>query len=570
MPYSKSMHPPTPAGPSVNYYEFLLGRPALQSWPDYTLFIDAMTGKRRRFRETVARIEECATALTASKEEGGLGIEPGNRDVIGILSENSTEYVVLALALLKISVPVAFIPAHSPAEETTSFLKRANIATLFISPKRYARSLDAVRASGVPEDQLFILQGHVQGKTSLVDLINHVKLSGLPRVPTQPLRSDTLACIMFSSARTGSPKAVMISHRNLYRTAMQVEIMNQASRIERAMRPLATPEKIPISLAAVPFCNAVAANAFVLRLFVTPTTLIILPRWNVDVVAKMLLQHTITQIAIVPSMKYQLLNHPELSKVDWENLGYVSTGDDQLRHSRRGGFEGGIDDVPILTEGYGLPESTLAAISQTFPDTSKDRRRGMANKLLADMKERVVREDSGDANLGEIAELLLRGQNAAVGYRNDKESNKEASKAGDKFVVDEQGRFFYVDEMKQDTVNAYGAHAFPSEIEKVIREHPEVRDCAVAGVRGVRQSDGIVPRAWVVLSDSAKAKGIECVLEAIQEYARHRLHAKQWPHGGFEIIDEIPRLPNGRTLRRQLQHAHENRERGRVREQAKL
>ena len=60
----------------------------MKSWPDYTLFVDATTGKRRRFRETLAHIEDCATALTLAAEEGGLDIEPGSNEVVGILSEN--------------------------------------------------------------------------------------------------------------------------------------------------------------------------------------------------------------------------------------------------------------------------------------------------------------------------------------------------------------------------------------------------------------------------------------------------------------------------------------------------
>ena len=56
------------------------------------------------------------------------------------------------------------------------------------------------------------------------------------------------------------------------------------------MQPPATPEKIPISLAALPFYHRMGANAFILRLFVTPTTLIILPQWNIDLVIKALLQ----------------------------------------------------------------------------------------------------------------------------------------------------------------------------------------------------------------------------------------------------------------------------------------
>jgi acyl-CoA synthetase (AMP-forming)/AMP-acid ligase II len=94
----------------------------------------------------------------------------------------------------------------------------------------------------------------------------------------------------------------------------------------------------------------------------------------------------------------------------------------------------------------------------------------------------------------------------------------------------------------RDGVKINGVHlarVSPSEIEKVIREHPEVVDCVVAGVRGARLSDGLVPRAWLVLSDSAKAKGVARMLGAIEEFLRGRLSDQHWLHGGFEVIDEV-------------------------------
>jgi long-subunit acyl-CoA synthetase (AMP-forming) len=63
-------------------------------------------------------------------------------------------------------------------------------------------------ASGISEERVFVLQGHIEGKMSLSDLINHVKLHGLLPVPTQPVRRETLACIMFSSGTTGLPKGL--------------------------------------------------------------------------------------------------------------------------------------------------------------------------------------------------------------------------------------------------------------------------------------------------------------------------------------------------------------------------
>jgi long-subunit acyl-CoA synthetase (AMP-forming) len=89
-----------------------------------------------------------------------------------------------------------------------ALLKQTRVKTLFISPKRYDRSLEAVVASGISEERVFVLQGHVQGKTSVSDLINHTKLHGLLPVPTQPVRRDTLACIMFSSGTSRLPKGL--------------------------------------------------------------------------------------------------------------------------------------------------------------------------------------------------------------------------------------------------------------------------------------------------------------------------------------------------------------------------
>ncbi|KAH9080347.1 hypothetical protein EDB83DRAFT_971240 [Lactarius deliciosus] len=597
-----SLRSPIPAGPAINYYDFLFRRPELRSWPDYTLFVDATTGRRRRFRETLANIEDCATALTLAADEGGLDMEPGSNDVVGILSENCLEYPVLVLALLKITVPVALIPAHLSASETTALLKRERVRTIFVSPKRYASTSEAITASGISEDHVFILRGHVKGKTSLSDMIDYAKVHGLPQVPTRPVLGDTLACVMFSNGTSGFSKAVMISHRNLCHSTMQVESASRSS----------NESTIPISLAALPFYHTMGADAFILRLFVTPTTLVVLPQWNVDLVIRALIQHTINHIVTVPPLMHQLLNHPEFSKVDLNDLESVSIGANRLRGDLSQKFEHRAGDVPFLTEGsrvflsaqapnlttrsaddlledmldrpreHSMSErvvQTLIAIAEPFPGMFKDlaeRQRGSAGILFPGTNARVAREDGSEADFGETSELFPLDSDVPVGTPNDaitshlESFNPDARPGtGETLFADEEGRIFSADRLK-DTIKIHGVHICPSEIEKIIREHPEVVDCVVAGVRGACQSDGIVPRAWLVLSESAKAKGVDCILGAIEEFLRGRLSDQHWLHGGFEVIDEIPKLPCGKVLRRQLQHAHESREGMRAREQAKL
>jgi hypothetical protein len=88
MPHIKSLFRSLPLStPTINYYDWLLGRPELKSWPEFTLHIDAVTGERRQVRDVLERFEHAATALAASPGDGGLGLAAG-KHVVGILSQN--------------------------------------------------------------------------------------------------------------------------------------------------------------------------------------------------------------------------------------------------------------------------------------------------------------------------------------------------------------------------------------------------------------------------------------------------------------------------------------------------
>ena len=89
MPHIKSLFRAPPLStPTINYYDWLLGRPELNSWSDFTLHIDAVTGEQRKAHAVLERFEQAATALATSPRDGGLGLGSGRREVVGILSEN--------------------------------------------------------------------------------------------------------------------------------------------------------------------------------------------------------------------------------------------------------------------------------------------------------------------------------------------------------------------------------------------------------------------------------------------------------------------------------------------------
>jgi acyl-CoA synthetase (AMP-forming)/AMP-acid ligase II len=93
----------------------------------------------------------------------------------------------------------------------------------------------------------------------------------------------------------------------------------------------------------------------------------------------------------------------------------------------------------------------------------------------------------------------------------------------------------------QDILKVSGNQVSPTEIEDTILEHPSglITDVAVAGVKGERLTDELVPRAWVVLSSLGKQQGAEAVFAALQEWTRTRLSKHKWLRGGIQTINEV-------------------------------
>jgi len=88
--YLKSLYPDIPPTPEMNVHNLFFQRPEQAQWKDYTLHINAKTGKRRTFGEFLNRMRLAMTALGAPVAGGGLGLgtqEDG--EMIGIMSQNS-------------------------------------------------------------------------------------------------------------------------------------------------------------------------------------------------------------------------------------------------------------------------------------------------------------------------------------------------------------------------------------------------------------------------------------------------------------------------------------------------
>ncbi len=134
------------------------------------------------------------------------------------------------------------------------------------------------------------------------------------------------------------------------------------------------------------------------------------------------------------------------------------------------------------------------------------------------------------------------------GYLNNPEATAATVDAdgwlhtGDIAVVDGDGFFAIVDRLKE-LIKYKGFQVAPAELEALIITHPEVADVAVIGVPD--EEAGELPKAFVVAAgdDFDTEELMEWVAGQVSPQKRVRL---------VEVVDEIPKSPSGKILRRVL------------------
>lgn len=111
---------------------------------------------------------------------------------------------MLVLALLKLSLPAVLLPSSSPAAEVCTLARTSGLTRIFASP----RLLSIARATGLPDSQIYVMNGRVRRQASLDEAIERVKGYGFS-MPAREVTDETLAYMVFSSGTSGLPKGVI-------------------------------------------------------------------------------------------------------------------------------------------------------------------------------------------------------------------------------------------------------------------------------------------------------------------------------------------------------------------------
>ncbi len=193
-------------------------------------------------------------------------------------------------------------------------------------------------------------------------------------------------------------------------------------------------------------------------------------------------------------------------------------------------------------QGYGLSEASPLVL--LLDPESAMHKIGSAGKppLLVDV--RTVRPGGAACAPRETGELLVRGPNVMPGYWNRADATREAIDGdgwlhtGDAARIDEEGFVWIVDRMA-DAYEVSGQIVYPGDVERVLGEHPAVREAGVAAYEGTAVGIVVLAAGQVVGEDE------------LLEFCRSRLAEHEVP-SSFTFAEELPRSSVGKLLRHEL------------------
>ena len=474
-------------------------------------------GRSYSFAEIDASVDSLAGGLA------GLGLGAGDRILLHL--PNGWEWIVAYYATSRIGAVV--VPANILlVSEEIRFIANDCGAAAVVAP---SERMGALRAAPVPSSVRHFIgigPGQMAGIIALDDLL--VSAEALESVS----KPDDVSTIAYTSGTTGHPKGAMLTHRAV--------ILNTVMTANMHMR---TAEDTVVT--ALPFSH-VYGNVVMNGAFLCNLTLVAFERFDAVAVLEAIQRHRATLFEGVPTMYYYLLNCPQLQDYDLSSLTRATVGGQTMTLTQMRKVEQRFG-CPLV-ELWGMTE--IAGLGTTHPLLGP-RKLGSIGRPLPFMECRIAALDDGGRMVadGEYGELMVRGATVMVGYYNNQTATEEVLRpdgwlhTGDIGYRDSDGYYFVVDRKKEMIITA-GYNVYPSELERVIAQHPAVAIVAVAGVPD--EVKGELAKAFVVLKPN-----VQCSEDEILSHCRQHLAAYKVPRL-VQFLDCLPTTSTGKIIRRNL------------------
>lgn len=457
---------------------------------------------------------------------GGLAsLGVGRGDRIALLCGNGHHFAICYLAALGIGAVTVPLNPLSPSPELERQIGDVD-AKVVVVEKLSAATWANVDRARTPSVTTVVTADHepVEGEVSIDELL---RMAPVPRIDVD---DEHLAALMFTSGTAGAPRAAMLSHGNLLAN------IEQTLDVDDRLRP------DDIVYGVLPLFHIFGLNVVLGMSLFTGCAVLLVQRFDPATAAESIRERRVTVVPGVPSMWTAFAHFDELADNNFASVRLALSGASRLSTAV---FERMRDRFGLeISEGYGLTEASPTVTTSSGVPV----RAGSVGHALRGVEVRLVNVN-GEALVGDVGEVLVRGPNVFLGYFGDADATDAVLDeegwlhTGDMAITDDDGYLYLVDRSK-DLVIVSGFNVYPAEVEEVLVAHHDVVEAAVIGVPHPHTGEAV--KAFVVAEAGSDVDEETLIEHCLDHLARYKSPSK------ILFVPELPRNSAGKLIRRQL------------------
>ena len=456
------------------------------------------------------------------------GIKKGDR--VAIIVGNSVEFVVSFFAITKIGAVAVPINTFLKKGEFEYILNDCEAKLLISSPAYAKETKDLIKTTKVQKivwsDKYDDLDENNYSFAEMdATVLSDEESETLPSL-------DDLACVIYTSGTTGHPKGAMLSYRNILSNSIgAVEVFG----VRKSDRFVVF---LPM------FHSFTLSTSVMLPLYAGASMVVVKSVFPFSNVLKQALLKRVTVFLGVPTLYNALLK----AKIPWyfmwfHKIRLFISGGAPLSEASLNSFNEKFKKSTLI-EGYGLSECSPVVAANTL-----EKQKALSvGPAFPGYEVKIVDAEMMELKLGDIGEIIVKGDNVMQGYLNRPDATDETIingwlKTGDLGKMDSDG-YIYIVDRKKDLIISKGINIYPREIEEWLAKYEGVDSAAVIGVRNEANDEEVV--AFIQPKEEAVLKEME-----IKKYLKSHLANFKLPKSIY-IVEELPKNATGKVLKRVL------------------
>lgn len=491
--------------------------------------------KKITFGELADRVNRLANGLSA------LGVGAGDR--VAVMQVNCNEHIESYFASAKLDAIFVPINFRARSEELSFMLNDSGVKAIILG-ERYQEMINTIKPELTTLEIQITLESGAEKFVFYDDLLKTSSSDDL--FPAAD--SDDTTLIMFTAGTTGTPKGVMLSHNSFTSYIL--------ANVEPVDMEVAERNILTVPLHHIAGMQAVMAAIYGGR------TLVLQRQFDPEGWMQLVQNQQVNRAMMVPTMLKMLMDQPSFKDYDLSSLKVITYGAAPMPLEV---IKKAISEFPNTRFINAFGQTETASTITMLPPDDHDIREGAPDyekklnrlssigKPLPDVEVRIVDEDGKEVRVGENGEIVARGDRLMKGYWNREEATKETLRGGWLYTGDlgywDPDGYIFLSGRAKDFLKRGGEMIAPEEVEQIIMSHPSIDEAAIIGVPDVEWGERV--RALVVIKP-----GLKLTSEEVIDHCRPKMAGFKRPED-VVFIDELPRNPMGKVLKRVLREEYD-------------